>query len=382
MGNTMRFETRAIHDGQVPETITGAVIPPIYQTSTYQQVAIGKNKGYEYSRTDNPTRASLETALASIEMGKYGIAFSSGVAASMAVFSLLKQGDHIVASDDLYGGTYRLLEKVFRKWGISTTYANSDDENNFKKKIRKNTKLIWIETPTNPLLKVIDIKKIVSIARKEKIYAAVDNTFATPFFQNPIKQGSDIVVHSTTKYISGHSDIIGGAIITNNKKIYKQLKFYQNSMGAVPGPWDCYLTIRGIKTLAARMRIHEENALYLASYLSRHPAIEQVYYPGLKNHKNYEIIKQQMSGSGGMISIRLKGKKSDVKKFITNLKLFIFAESLGGVESLICHPASMTHASIPEEKRIKYGIDNNLVRLSVGIENRLDLKNDLENALS
>ena len=378
----MRFETRAIHEGQKPDTLTGAVINPVYQTSTYKQDAIGKNKGYEYSRTGNPTRQSLETAISSLEEGKYGIAFASGVAATTAIFSLFKQGDYIIAADDIYGGTYRLLEKVFKKWGISVTYASADNEDSFKSKIRKNTKLIWIETPTNPLLKILDIKKIVSMVQNRKIYIAVDNTFASPYFQKPLKYGSDMVVHSTTKYIAGHSDIIGGAIVTNNATLYEQLKFYQNTIGAVPGPWDCWLTLRGIKTLAIRMREHEKNALYLASYLSTHSKIGKIYYPGLDNYEKYGLAKKQMSGFGGMISFRLKGGYTLVERFISKLKLFILAESLGGVESLICHPASMTHQSIPREERIKRGINDNLLRLSVGIENKLDLKSDLKDALS
>ncbi len=378
----MRFETRAIHEGQKPDTLTGAVINPVYQTSTYKQDAIGKNKGYEYSRTGNPTRQSLETAISSLEEGKYGIAFASGVAATTAIFSLFKQGDHIIAADDIYGGTYRLLEKVFKKWGISVTYASADNEDSFKSKIRKNTKLIWIETPTNPLLKILDIKKIVSMVQNRKIYIAVDNTFASPYFQKPLKYGSDMVVHSTTKYIAGHSDIIGGAIVTNNATLYEQLKFYQNTIGAVPGPWDCWLTLRGIKTLAIRMREHEKNALYLASYLSTHSRIEKIYYPGLDNYEKYGLAKKQMSGFGGMISFRLKGGYTLVERFISKLKLFILAESLGGVESLICHPASMTHQAIPREERVKRGINDNLLRLSVGIENKLDLKSDLKDALS
>ena len=377
----MQFETRAIHEGQQPDSLTGAVITPIYQTSTFKQDAIGKNKGYEYSRTGNPTRQSLETVISSLEEGKYGIAFASGVAATAAVFSFLKQGDHVVASDDIYGGTYRLLEKVFKKWGINVTYASADNEESFKSKIRKNTKLIWIETPTNPLLKILDIKKIVSMAQSRKICTAVDNTFASPYFQKPLKFGVDIVVHSTTKYIAGHSDIIGGAVVTNNTTLYKQLKFYQNTIGAVPSPWDCWLTLRGIKTLKIRMREHEKNAIYLASYLSTHSRINKVYYPGLDNYRKYNLAKKQMSGFGGMISVRLKGGYPIVKRFISNLKLFILAESLGGVESLICHPASMTHQSIPKEERIKRGINDNLIRLSVGIENKLDLKRDLKDAL-
>ncbi len=277
----MEFETRAIHAGQETDPLTGAVITPIYQTSTYRQETIGKNKGYEYSRTGNPTRKALEDVLASLEDGKYGLAFASGVAATAAVFNLLKPGDHVVIGDDIYGGTYRLLERVFVRQGIKTTYADVDDINTFEKGIEKNTKLIWIETPTNPLLKIIDINKLSEIAKKANVLMAVDNTFASPYLQNPLDWGADIVVHSTTKYLSGHSDIIGGAVITSSEKLYANLKFYQNAAGAIPGPWDCWLVLRGIKTLAVRMKEHEKNALCLAEYLNGHHGIERVYYPGV-----------------------------------------------------------------------------------------------------
>jgi len=361
----MRFETRAIHDGQLADALTGAVVVPVHQASTFQQEASGKHKGYEYSRTGNPTRFALETALASLENAKYGLAFSSGVAAETAVFSLLKKGDHIVAGDDMYGGTYRLLERVFKKWGISVTYADVDVIDSFKKAIRKNTKLIWIETPTNPLLKIVDIAKVARLAHKNDVLLAVDNTFASPYFQNPLLLGADIVVHSTTKYIAGHSDIVGGGVVTNNEKLYNDLKFYQNSAGAVPGPWDCWLTLRGIKTLAIRMRAHDENARYLAKYLSTHPNVERLFYPGFC----------------GMLSFELKGGRREVEKFFAHLKIFALAESLGGVESLISYPAGMTHSSIPKEERLKRGITDNFIRVSVGIENKIDLKNDFAQAL-
>jgi cystathionine gamma-synthase/cystathionine gamma-lyase len=362
----MKFETRAIHDGQKSDPGTGAVIVPVYQTSTFQQEAIGRrHKGYEYSRTGNPTRKALETALASLENGKYGLAFASGVAATTAVLQLLKQGDHIISGDDIYGGTYRLFEKVFKKWGVETTYADVDDINSFESAIKNNTKLIWIETPTNPLLKTVDIKKLSKIAHRHNLILVVDNTFATPYFQRPLDLGADIVVHSTTKYIAGHSDIIGGAVITSDDGIYNDLKFYQNAIGAVPGIWDSWLVLRGLKTLAVRMKQHEQNAKYLVKYLKNHPKIEKVYYPGF----------------GGMISMELKGGFPAVEKFVAKLELFILAESLGGVESLICYPAKMTHAAFSEEERIKRGIKDNLVRLSVGIENKQDLENDLKQAL-
>ncbi len=378
----MKFETRAIHDGQPPDSATGAVVVPVYQTSTYQQAAIGVHKGYEYSRTDNPTRRALELAIASLEDGKYGLAFASGLAATTAVFSRLRAGDHVVAGDDLYGGTYRLLEKVFAKWGITASYAAVDDPGSFESAIQANTRLIWIETPTNPLLKIVDIKKLAAIAHEKKILLAVDNTFASPYFQQPLFLGADLVVHSTTKYLAGHSDIIGGAVVTSDAGLHEELKFYQNAAGGVPGPWDCWLVLRGLKTLAIRMREHERNALYLAQYLSGHPKVERVYYPGLKSHGQYALAKEQMTGFGGMMSIAIKGGYPAVEKFLSGLRLFSLAESLGGVESLVCHPAKMTHASFPYEERIKRGIGDNLLRLSVGIENRADLKDDLQNALA
>jgi cystathionine beta-lyase/cystathionine gamma-synthase len=378
----MEFETRAIHEAQNPDPVTGAVITPVYQTSTYQQEAIGKHKGYEYSRTGNPTRKALEEALASLEGGEYGLAFASGVAATMAVFSLLEGGDHLIAGDELYGGTYRLLEKVLRRSGVEVTYADVDDIDTFSKALQKNTKLVWIETPTNPLLKVIDIKKVAEMAKRKDILLAVDNTFATPYFQRPLELGADIVVHSTTKYLSGHSDIIGGIAITSNERIYHQVKFYQNAAGAVPGPWDSWLVLRGIKTLAIRMREHEKNALYLAEYLERHPKIERIYYPGLPSHGQHQLAKKQMAGFGGMISMELRGGFQQVEKFVSRLRLFLLAESLGGVESLVCYPPRMTHSALSRDERIKRGIKDNLVRLSVGIENKIDLKEDLQKALS
>jgi len=377
----MEFETRAIHAGQNPEPSTGAVITPVYQTSTYQQEAIGKHKGYEYSRTGNPTRKALEEAIASLEGGKYGLAFASGVAATTAVFNLLKKGDHLIAGDDLYGGTHRLLEKVFKRWGLKVTYADADDIHSFAKAVQKNTRLVWIETPTNPLLKIIDIRRLAEITKRKNILLAVDNTFASPYFQRPLELGADIVVHSTTKYLSGHSDIIGGITITSDEKIHRDLRFYQNAAGAVPGPWDCWLVLRGIKTLAVRMKEHERNALYLAEYLEKHPRIERVYYPGLSSSRQYRLAKKQMTGFGGMISLELRGGFREVEKFLSKLKLFLLAESLGGVESLVCYPPKMTHGSLSKDERLERGIKDNLVRLSVGIENKVDLRDDLRNAL-
>jgi len=378
----MEFETRAIHEGQQPDPQTGAVIVPIYLTSTYQQERIGEHKGYEYSRTGNPTRAALEESLAALENGKYGLAFASGLAATTTVLSLLKSGDHIIAGDDLYGGTYRLLEQVVKNWGVTTDYVDIDQIGDFETAIQPNTKLIWIETPTNPLLKIIDIAALAKLARKHHLILVVDNTFASPYFQSPLELGADIVVHSTTKYLGGHSDIIGGAVITSDEELYRALKFYQNAIGAVPSPFDSWLVLRGIKTLAVRMREHEKNALFLAEFLAQHSQVERIYYPGLPSHEQHQLAKRQMSGFGGMISMELKGNFQDVERFASRLKLFFLAESLGGVESLLCYPAKMTHGSLPPEERLKRGIKDNLVRLSVGIEHQLDLRADLENALA
>jgi len=377
----MEFETKAIHAGQESDPSTGAVIVPVFQTSTYQQDAIGKHKGYEYSRTGNPTRTALETCLAELEGGKYGLAFSSGLAATTAVFSLFGKGTHIVLGDDLYGGTYRLMEKVFTKWGISATYADVDTPGSFEEALTTKTRLIWIETPTNPLLKIIDIKHLAEVAKAARVLLAVDNTFASPYFQNPLGLGADIVVHSTTKYINGHSDVVGGAVVVNDEALYSELKFLQNAAGAVPGPWDCWLTLRGLKTLAVRMREHEKNAKCLAEFLAGHEKVAKVYYPGLAGTRDHEIAAVQMRGFGGMLSLEIVGDVAAVERFLSGLKVFLLAESLGGVESLVSHPAQMTHASMPEAERRKRGITDTLVRLSVGIENVEDLKADLENAL-
>jgi cystathionine gamma-synthase/cystathionine gamma-lyase len=377
----MQFETKAIHAGQASDPSTGAVIVPVFQTSTYQQEAVGKHKGYEYSRTGNPTRTALETCLAELEGGRYGLAFSSGLAATTAVFSLFGQGTHIVLGDDLYGGTYRLMEQVFQKWGISATYADADDPESFAQSLTANTRLIWIESPTNPLLKVIDVQRLAALARSAKVLLAVDNTFASPYFQNPLALEADIVVHSTTKYINGHSDIVGGAVVVNDETLYNELKFHQNAAGAVPGPWDCWLTLRGLRTLAIRMREHEKNAKYLAEFLSQHEKVARVYYPGLEGTKDHEIASRQMRGFGGMLSFEIKGGVPAVERFLSGLHVFVLAESLGGVESLVSHPTRMTHASLPESERHKRGITDSLIRLSVGIENVEDLKADLESAL-
>ncbi len=378
----MKFSTKAIHIGQEADSTTGATIVPIYQTSTYTQEDIGKHKGYEYTRTGNPTRTALEECLASLEEGRFGLAFASGLAATTAVLSILKQGDNVVASDDLYGGTYRLFEKIYKNYAITFTYVDATDINQVKSAINQNTKLIWLETPTNPLLKIYDIKEIATIAKHNGILLAVDNTFATPYFQQPLTLGADIVVHSTTKYIGGHSDVIGGAVILNDENVYEKIKFYQNAAGAVTSPFDSWLTLRGLKTLSLRMKQHEKNARLIASALSEHPQVEDTYYPGLTSHPQFDLATTQMKGYGGMITIKVKGGYKEANNFIKNLKIFSLAESLGGVESLVCHPTAMTHASIPKEEREKRGITDNLVRLSVGIEDLEDLLTDLDNALN
>ncbi|MFZ4396981.1 MAG: cystathionine gamma-synthase [Kiritimatiellia bacterium] len=378
----MKFETRAIHDGQAPDPVTGAVTVPVFQTSTYQQDAIGIPRGFEYSRTGNPTRQALEEALASLENGTHGLAFASGVAATTAVLQLLRPGDHVLAGDDIYGGTYRLLEKVYRPWGLHVDYADVTNPAAFAAAILPNTRLIWIETPTNPLLKIADIAALAGVAQQAGALLVVDNTFASPYFQRPLELGAHIVVHSTTKYLGGHSDVIGGAVVTNLEDEFKQLKFYQNAAGAVPGPWDCWLVLRGLKTLAIRMREHERNALQLARFLEDHPAVERVYYPGLPSHPQHARAAGQMSGFSGMISLELKGGFAAVERFVARLTLFTLGESLGGVESLVCYPPRMTHASFPPEERRRRGIRDNLVRLSVGIENADDLEADLLRALA
>jgi cystathionine gamma-synthase/cystathionine gamma-lyase len=375
----MKFETRAIHDGQEPEFTTGAVIVPVYQTTTYHQEAIGKHKGYEYSRTGNPTRTALEEALASLEGGAYGLAFASGLAASDAVLRILNPGEHLLAGEDLYGGTFRLLEKVYKPWGLQPAYFK--DVEDLKRKIVPHTRMVWIETPTNPLLHIMDIQKIAEVCHEEKIILVVDNTFASPYFQNPLALGADIVVHSTTKYLGGHSDVIGGAVITSNPDYYEKIKYIQNAVGGVPAPWDCWLTLRGVKTLSVRMREHEKNAKAIASFLQSHPKVERVYYPGLEDSPEYEIACKQMRGFGGMVSFEVKGGLAETEKVIARFRIFLLAESLGGVESLVCYPPEMTHASLSSAEREQRGIHDNLLRLSVGIEHIDDLKQDLEQAL-
>jgi O-succinylhomoserine (thiol)-lyase len=378
----MKFATRAIHAGQEPDPSTGAIMTPIFQTSTYAQTGLGEHKGYEYTRSHNPTRTALEQCIASLEEGKYGLAFASGMAAEQAVLSLLSAGDHIVSCDDLYGGTYRIFERVMRRYHVDTTYVTASNLVEYEQAIRPNTKLIWLETPTNPLLRLIDIQAVADIAHRHNLLVVVDNTFASPYFQQPLKLGADIVVHSTTKYINGHSDVIGGALVLNDEEVYQSLKFYENAAGGVPSPFDSWLTLRGIKTLTVRMRQHEDNAKAVAKYLVEHPRIEKVYYPGLTSHPDYELARRQMSGFGGMLSFQFKGSYADVDKVVRRFKVIALAESLGGVESLICHPASMTHGSIPKEIREPRGITDTLLRLSVGIEDSADLLADLEQALA
>ncbi len=378
----MEFETKVIHAGQSPDPSTGAIMPPIFQTSTYVQEAPGIHKGYEYSRTANPTRHKLEAALAALENAKYCATFSSGCAAITTVMHLLKSGDHVISSDDIYGGTYRLFTKVVSNNGLEFRFVDLTNLKNLESAIQKNTKLLWIETPTNPLLKLVDIKKATALCRKKKILTVVDNTFMTPCFQRPLGLGADIVLHSTTKYLNGHSDVIGGAVMTNDKGLSERLFFLQNAMGAVPAPFDAWLVLRGVKTLALRMVAHQNNALKIAHFLETHPLIEKVIYPGLKSHPQYKLATQQMSGFGGMMSVVVKGGLNKALKLICSTHLFSLAESLGGVESLIEHPAIMTHASIQKEIREKNGISDGLVRLSVGIENVRDLISDLKQALS
>jgi cystathionine gamma-lyase len=379
----MRFATKAIHVGQEPDPATGATIVPIYQTSTYTQEAPGQHKGYEYSRTANPTRTALEECVASLEGGDYGLAFASGLAATVATMSLLSPGDHVVAGDDLYGGTYRLFDKVLaHTGGLEFTYTDTTDPEAVEKVLRPETKLLWIETPTNPLLTLSDIALLSEMARERGAVVAVDNTFASPYFQRPLSLGADIVVHSTTKYMGGHSDVIGGAVVTSNPDFYEGMKFYQNAAGGVPGPFDSWIVLRGLKTLAVRMRQHEENALAVAEFLQGHPEVETVSYPGLPNHPQHELAKRQMSGFSGMVSFTLKGGAEAAYAAVQKTEVFHFAESLGGVESLITHPATMTHAAIPREQREARGVTDGLMRLSVGIEDKEDLIADLDHAIS
>jgi len=377
----MKFGTKVIHAGIDPDPSTGAIMTPIYQTSTYVQNAPGDHKGYEYARTKNPTRTVLEKSLAALENGKHGICFSSGMAAMDAIIKLLKPGDEILSTNDLYGGSYRLITKVYEPFGIKGKFVNMQDASAIEKQINKNTKLIWVETPTNPMLSIVDIKKICQIAKKKKVMVCVDNTFASPYLQNPLDLGADMVLHSATKYIGGHSDVILGAVVVKTKKLADRLYFIQNAAGAVPGPQDCFLTLRGIKTLHVRVEQACRNAKRIAKYLSKHPKVGKVYYPGFKDHPHHDIATTQMRNYGAMVSFDFE--KDDFRtatKVLKSTKLFALAESLGGVESLIGHPATMTHASIPKKERMKVGLTDSLIRLSIGIEDVEDLINDLEQA--
>lgn len=378
----MKLATKLIHAGVEPDPSTGAIMTPIYQTSTYVQSAPGKHKGYEYARSQNPTRKSLEDALAVIENAKYGLAFGSGVAATDAVIKLLKPGDEVIAANDMYGGTYRLFTKVFEKFGLKFHYVNMQQAENITQYINPNTRLIWTETPTNPLMNVVDIEAISSIAKRHNIILVVDNTFASPYLQNPLDLGADIVMHSSTKYLGGHSDVIQGALMMNDAKLREELYFLQKSCGAVPGPMDCFLVLRGLKTLHLRMDRHCSNGEAIAHFLRGHAAVKEVYWCGFEDHPGYHIAKKQMRGFGGMLSFTLKDQSIEAtNKVLSGTKVFALAESLGGVESLINHPATMTHASIPREERIKNGLSDSLIRLSVGLEDVDDLVEDMKQAL-
>ena len=378
----MHFNSKTIHGGQEPDQAYGAVMPPIYQTSTYAQTTPGGHKGFEYSRTHNPTRQALERALASIESGDYGFAFGSGLAAMDAVLKLLKPGDEVISTDDLYGGSYRLFTKIFEDFGIQFHFVNMSNPEAVEAGVTSKTKMVWVETPTNPMMNIIDIKTMAQLCKKHKLLLAVDNTFASPYLQQPLVLGADIVMHSATKYLAGHSDVILGSLVTKDSKLAERLAFIQNASGAVPGPMDSFLTLRGIKTLHLRMQRHCENAAQIAKYLQVHPKIEKVYWPGFESHPNHDIAKSQMTDFGGMLSFITKG--ADFKaaiQIVEKLKLFTLAESLGGVESLAGHPASMTHASIPKAQREKSGVVDALIRLSVGVEDVRDLIADLEQAI-
>lgn len=373
----LRFGTRAVHGGQKPDPTTGAVMTPIYQTSTYAQSAPGVHKGYEYSRTANPTREAMERSMASLEKGEHGIAFSSGMAATSSIMKLLKAGDHLVCSDDVYGGTFRLFDKIYTNFDLRFSFVDTSDIKNIKHATTKKTRIVWIETPTNPTLKITDIAAAAELARANDTMLVVDNTFMSPYFQNPLDLGADMVLHSTTKYIAGHSDIVGGAVVLNDSELAEKLHFIQNAAGAVPGPMDCFLTLRGIKTLHLRMERHEYNAKKIFEYLRTQTAVKKMYYPGDQNHPGHETQKKQAAGFGAIISFDI-GSLDDAGKFMSALETFTLAESLGGVESLIEHPAIMTHASVPPENRAKLGITDGFIRLSVGIEDAEDLIEDLQ----
>jgi cystathionine beta-lyase len=379
----MKFATKAIHAGIKPDPGTGAIMTPIFQTSTYVQKSPGDHKGFEYSRTQNPTRQALENNLAALENGNHGLCFASGMASIDCILKLLKPGDEVISTNDLYGGTYRIFTKVFSKYGIKFHFVNMENPKNILPYINENTKLIWAETPTNPMMNIIDIKALGEIAKSNKILFGVDNTFATPFLQTPLDLGADLVMHSVTKYLAGHSDVVMGAIVVKDKQLAEDLAFIQNSCGAVPGPQDCFLVLRGIKTLHLRMERHCQNGKTIAAYLKNHPKVDKVFWPGFEDHPNHQVAKNQMKYFGGMISFTLENNQiKDAISVLENFEIFVLAESLGGVESLCGHPASMTHASIPKAEREKVGLSDSLIRLSVGIEDAEDLKNDLAQALN
>ena len=375
----MGFSTDAIHAGQIPDPTTGAVITPVYLTSTYVQEELGKHKGYEYGRTQNFTREALEKNIAVLEKGKYGIAFASGLAATHALMSLVKAGDHIIVSNNVYGGTYRLFEQNLTDFGLEYSWVDSSDRKNIESAVKENTKMLFVETPTNPMLVLTDLEAVAEISKKNNLVSVCDNTFMSPYFQNPLEWGIDIVLHSTTKYINGHSDTLGGMIVTNNDDIHERIRYTQNAAGGIPSPFDCWLALRSTKTLAVRMQKHDENARAFADFLVKSNATEKVIYPGFKDHPQHDLAKKQMRGFGGMVSAEF-GSIEKAKQVLNNVKIFALAESLGGVESLISHPASMTHATVPKEEREKFGLTDSLVRFSVGIEDIEDLIADVEKA--
>ncbi|MGH7827537.1 MAG: cystathionine gamma-synthase [Candidatus Binatia bacterium] len=380
--SVLRFATRAIHVGQEPEPATGAITIPIYQTSTFAQSEPGVHQGYDYSRTDNPTRTALQKALASLEAARYCLTFSSGMGAGTTAMLTLKPGDHVISSRDVYGGTYRLFERVLKDFGLTFSFVETSDLNEIERALTKRTRLVWIESPTNPLLRITDIRGAAKIAHRRGALCLVDNTFASPFFQRPLTLGADLVLHSTTKYIGGHADVVGGAICLNERGLYDRLKFLQNAAGATPSPFDCFLTLRGVKTLALRMREHEKNATRIGAFLKDHPRVQRVYYPGLASHPGHDVAASQMDGFSGMLSFEVRGGLAEARSVLRRLKIFKIAESLGGVESLVELPAIMTHASVPEEERRKAGLDDGLIRLSVGIEDVDDLIGDLKQAMN
>jgi len=377
----MRFETLAIHSGREPDPTTGALATPICQTSTFVFQDVGVTRGYDYSRTANPTRKALEDCIAALEGGKTGFAFSSGMAAETTVMHLLKAGDHVISGDDVYGGTYRLFERVMKDFGLEFTFLRMDDRRRIEEAIRPNTRMIWIETPSNPLLNIVDIEVVVDIAKRHNLVTVADNTFATPYFLRPIEYGVDLVVHSTTKYLNGHCDVIGGVVVTTTDELTERVQFLLNAMGTCASPFDCWLVLRGIKTLPVRMVQHEENAAQVATYLERHTKVKRVFYPGLKSHPGHEIAMRQMEGFGGMVSFEIEGGIEAASSFLRSVSIFSLAESLGGIDSMVGHPSTMSHASMPEEVRRSVGITDGLIRLSVGLENVDDLIEDLEQAL-